>query len=142
MAKVRHSSRKSTGFLRHLRQKRLALQTYENFDSNMPLPQHIERFLQLRRDVTSYGNRIGNIEAINHLLRTFTPSIVEMGNFIKNELLKEDPNHIDVETYCYTQIYCHEDHLNGKFSSNEEDSNTESETSVNQPTPNREEDSD
>ncbi|KAL2465959.1 hypothetical protein Adt_41810 [Abeliophyllum distichum] len=141
MAKVRYTTRKSTGFPRHLRPKALALQAYENFNSNMSLPQHIERFFQLWRDATSYGNRIGNVVAIDHLLRTFIPSIVEMGNFIKNELLKEVPNHFDIETYCYTIIHCHEDYLNGKFSSNEEDLDTESETSVNQPMPNREENS-
>ncbi|KAL2491919.1 hypothetical protein Adt_27547 [Abeliophyllum distichum] len=108
----------------------------------MPLSQNTERFLQLWQNATSYGNRIGNVEAINHLLRTFTLSVVEMGNFIKNEMLKEDPNHINVKKYCYTLIHCHEDYVNGKFASNEEDSDIESETSVNQPTPNREEDSD
>ncbi|KAL2526475.1 hypothetical protein Adt_11529 [Abeliophyllum distichum] len=142
MAKVRHTARKLTGLPRHIRPKALALQAYENFDSNMPLPQQTERFLQLWQDATSYGNRISNVEAIDHLLHTFTPSIVETGNFIKNELLKEDPNHFNVETYYYTLIYYHEDSVNGKFSSNEKDSNTESETSVNQPTPNQEKDSD
>ncbi|KAL2491621.1 hypothetical protein Adt_27249 [Abeliophyllum distichum] len=135
MVKVRHSARKSTGLPPHLRPKALALRAYENFDSYMPMPQLIEKFLQLWQNATRHGNRISNIEAIDHLLRTFTPSGVEMGNFIKNEMLKEDPNHIDVETYCYTPIHCHEDYVNRKFSSNEEDSDTELETSVNQPTP-------
>ncbi|KAL2472543.1 Uncharacterized protein Adt_40679 [Abeliophyllum distichum] len=106
------------------------------------MPQHTEKFLQLWRNATRHGNRISNIEAIDHLLRTFIPSGVEMENFIKNEMLKEDPNHIDVETYCYILNHCHEDYMNWKFPSNEEDSDTLSETSVNQPAPNREKDSD
>ncbi|KAL2475690.1 Uncharacterized protein Adt_36426 [Abeliophyllum distichum] len=142
MAKLRHTARKSTGLPRHLRPKALALRAYENFDSYMPMPQHTAKFLQLWRNVTRLGNRISNIETIDHILRTFTPSGVEMGNFIKNEMLKEDPNDNDIETYCYFLNHCYEDYMNGKFPSNEEDSNAGSEYSVNQPTYNHEEDSD
>ncbi|KAL2480626.1 hypothetical protein Adt_33592 [Abeliophyllum distichum] len=100
IVKVRDTARKSTALPHHLRPKALAKQAYENFDLDFSLSRHIEKFLLLRRKVTSYRNRIGNAEAIDHIFRTFTPLGVQRGSIIKKEMLEENPNHIDVKTFC------------------------------------------